>query len=100
MSIEERSADDAVYVLRAVARLMRISPYKDEDPNWTEMHAEYLEDIAGAVARDANLDSNELEAGAKYVGSEWENALSPVFYGRKKVKENYVKIQEIRKQNR
>ncbi len=42
MSAEQRSAADAVYVLNAIARLMRASPHATENMEWTEMHAEYL----------------------------------------------------------
>ncbi|EKU46538.1 hypothetical protein M3B92_11210 [Brevibacterium casei] len=54
---------------------------------WTEMHAEYLEEIAGAVQRDAALDPHMLEDGAAYVGREWEHALIPVFYGHDRIEE-------------
>ncbi|MBR7551247.1 hypothetical protein KC220_22155, partial [Mycobacterium tuberculosis] len=74
MSAEQRSAADAVYVLNAIARLMRASPHATENMEWTEMHAEYLEEIAGAVQRDAALDPHMLEDGAAYVGREWEHA--------------------------
>lgn len=81
MSADERSAADAVYILQAVARLLRASPIKSLDPNWADLHAGYLEDAAGAVVRDAQLDPQEVKDGAKYVGSEWESALIPILFG-------------------
>lgn len=81
MSADERSAADAVYVLSAIARLLRASPYRGQVPvDWVEMHAGYLEDIAGAVARDANLEPKQLADGAGYVGTEWESALIPIIF--------------------
>lgn len=87
MSAEQRSAADAVYVLNAIARLMRSSPYAAENAEWADMHAEYLEDIGRAVQRDAGLDPQMLEDGAAYVGREWEHALIPVFYGHERIEE-------------
>jgi len=81
MSAQERTAADACYVLKAVARLLRASPYQTEDPAWAEQHAAYLDDIAAAVARDAALDPVKLEAGARQVGSEWEASLMPILFG-------------------
>lgn len=40
-----RTTSDAVYVLNAIARLMRASPYKNENSDWTKTHADYLKDI-------------------------------------------------------
>lgn len=99
MSAEERSAADAVYVLRAVARLMRVSPHDTDDPEWAEMHATYLEDIAEAVVRDAAIDRQQLDQGAKYVGTEWESALTPILFGQDKAHEVYRSIQTLGKRN-
>lgn len=82
MSADERSAADAVYVLNSIARLMRVSPHQAADPSWAELQAGYLEDIAGAVARDAALDQERLAAGEKYVADEWAHSLIPVLFGR------------------
>lgn len=80
MSAEERSAADAVYVLRAVARLLRASPNNSLTPEWAEQHAGYLVDVADAVIRDAGLDRARVDDGAKYVGLEWESALIPILF--------------------
>lgn len=85
MSSDERSAADAVYVLNAIARLLRVSPHQSADPRWAEMHAGYLEDIAGAVARDAALDQERLDVGEKYVGDEWAHSLIPILFGRDQI---------------
>lgn len=87
MSANQRSAADAVHVLNAVARLLRSSPYASENADWSEMHAEYLEDIAGAVQRDAVLDPQMLKDGAAYVGREWEHAFIPIFFGHARIEE-------------
>jgi len=99
MSAEERSAADAVYILRAVARLMRVSPHDTNDLEWAEMHATYLEDIAEAVVRDAAIDREQLDQGAKYVGTEWESALAPILFGQDKAHGVYRSIQTFGKRN-
>lgn len=81
MSIEARDASDAVYALRGIARILRASPYRQPDPDWTEAHAAYLEDIAAVVIRDAGLDAEQIATGALYVGEEWEHALIPILFG-------------------
>lgn len=82
MTADQRDASDAVYVLKAIARLIRNSPHKeDAGDDWAEMHAGYLEDIAGAVIRDAQLDAEQVAAGERYVGNEWEGALIPILFG-------------------
>jgi hypothetical protein len=80
MSADQRSASDAVYVLEAVARLLRVSPHNSLSQGWAEQHAQYLEDIAGAVVRDAGLDVDELAAGRAHVGREWDTAFIPVLF--------------------
>lgn len=80
MSAEERTADDAVYVLRSLARILRVSPNRDSHADWADQHAGYLEDIAAAVIRDASIDPKRIEAGENYVGHEWYNALIPVLF--------------------
>lgn len=82
MSANERSAADAVYVLNAIAKLLRVSPHQAADPRWAELHAGYLEDIAGAVVRDAALDQERLDAGEKYVADEWAHSLMPILFGK------------------
>ncbi len=82
MTADQRHASDAVYVLKAIARLIRNSPHKeDAGDEWAELHASYLEDIAGAVIRDAQLDPEQVAAGSSYVGNEWEGALIPILFG-------------------
>lgn len=88
MGANQRSAADAVHVLNAVARLLRASPYKNENPDWAETHAEYLEDVAVAVKRDAAIDAQVLEDGARWAGREWEHALIPILFG-------YDRLEEI-----
>lgn len=95
MSAEERDASDAVYVLNAIARLLRVSPHGADDPSWAELHATYLEDIAGAVARDASLDSGRLEDGAKYVGNEWETALIPILFGGDQAEDIFRRVRQL-----
>lgn len=87
MSAEPRDPSDAVHVLNAIARLMRSSPYASENAEWSEMHAEYLEDIAVAVQRGAALDPQMLKDGAAYVGRDWEHALIPIFFGHDRIEE-------------
>ncbi|MBN9223805.1 hypothetical protein [Microbacterium sp.] len=87
MSADQKDASDGVYVLEAVARLLRASPYADEDQEWASLHAEYLDEIAGAVARDAKLDLAALEAGAAYAGGEWEKALALILFGEERAEE-------------
>lgn len=87
MSADQKHASDGVYVLEAVARLLRASPYAEEDPEGANLHAGYLDDIAAAVARDAELDRAALEAGAGYARGEWENALILTLFGAERAEE-------------
>lgn len=85
MTAEERTAADAVYVLRAVARLLRVSPNNSLTPQWADQHSAYLVDVADAVIRDARLDRAGVDDGAKYVGFEWESALIPILFPQEQV---------------
>ena len=79
MSMNERSVDDAVYVLHAMARILRASP-NALDRDWAELHASYLEDIAGAVVRDAGLDVERVRHSLGFLGYEWDHALIPILF--------------------
>lgn len=80
MSADERGVSDAIFILEAVAKLIRATPNRDMGDSWIEMHAGYLEDAAQAAARDAGVDAEVLRAGRAYVGSEWISALAPIFF--------------------
>ncbi len=85
--VEQKDAGDGVYVPEAVARLLRASPFAEEDPEWANLHADYLDDIAAAVVRDAELDRVALEAGSRYVRGEWEKALILPLFGAERAEE-------------
>lgn len=76
----QHTADDAVYALRAIARILLASPNSIMPPEWARTHADYLEDIAEAVIREAGLDRDRIDAGANYVGHDWESALIPILF--------------------
>ena len=87
MSVDQKDASDGADMMEAVARLLRASPYADEDREWASLHADYIDDIAGAVALDAKLDPSALEAGATYAGGEWEKALALILFGEERAEE-------------
>ena len=76
----EHTANDAVYALRAVARILLASPNNTTTPKWARTHAAYFQDMAEAVIREADLDRDQIDIGADYVGHDWESALIPILF--------------------
>lgn len=73
MSTSERTAADAVMILESLSRILRTTPYGSPDDN--KLQASYVDDSAGALARDAHLSEDELHNARDYGGREWDGAL-------------------------
>lgn len=74
MTTSDRTAADAVMILESLSRLLRASPNRLSSED-AETQAGYVDDAAGAVTRDANISTDELNQFRAYGGSEWDSAL-------------------------
>lgn len=95
MSTQQQTADDAVYALRAVARLLLSSPNSNMSPEWARTHAAYFDDMAEAVIREANLDRSRVDTGADYVGHDWESALIPILFPDDQIERVANRVREV-----
>lgn len=95
MSAQQHTADDAVYALRAVARLLLAAPNSNMPPEWARTHAAYFQDMAEAVIGEAKLDRSRIDTGADYVGHDWESALIPILFPDDQIEHVANRVREV-----
>lgn len=91
----QHTADDAVYALRAVARILLASPNKTLDPEWARSYAAQFQDMAEAVIREADLDRTQIDIGANYVGHDWESALIPILFPAEQIEHVATRVRDV-----
>lgn len=91
----QHTADDAVYVLRAVARIFLASPNNTMPPEWARSHAAHFRDMAEAVIREADLDPARIDTGANYVGHDWESALIPILFPDEQIEHVATRVRDV-----
>lgn len=76
MTVSGRMAEDGVLVLEALGRVLRdMSGRSGLDERLGSFAADQIDDIAAATARDARVDSRQLEASRGRAGSSWDDVL-------------------------